>query len=297
MDFRLQGIIVPIVTPFTADGELDTGAVKPLVDYLIARGVSGLFPGGTTGEGFLLSFAERKKLAEAVVDAAAGRARVVVHAGTTTTADTLDLTLHAHAVGADAVAIIPPFVYHHSDAALLQHYKSVAQCVPEFPIYLYNFPAISNNALSADLILSLMNEAPNVLGMKDSSGSLEVLAQVVAATDGRFNAINGGDGQALMALAMGFDGCVSGNANVVPELMVSLYESVAAGDLAQARVQQQRLNRVRDLLGDGGNLALFKGMLARRGVMVGGVRAPQMPTTDELVEARWGALTELGVVK
>jgi len=295
MDFKLNGIIVPMVTPFDDDGNIDTNAVAPLVEYLVAAGVAGLFPSGTTGEGFLLTGDERRQLAEAVIAAAAGRVPVIVHTGTPTTAETLALTQHAQAAGAQAVAILPPYVYQHSDEALKRHYLTVAQQVPDLPIFLYNFPAISHNTLSTALILALRAEAPNIVGMKDSSGSLEALTQVVAATKGDFNAINGGDGQALMALAMGFDGCVSGNANVVPELMVALYQAVTAGDLSAARPLQQQLNQVRAILGDGGNLSLFKGMLARRGVPVGDVRPPLLAASPALIAAKWDELLALAI--
>jgi 4-hydroxy-tetrahydrodipicolinate synthase len=295
MNFRLQGVVVPMVTPFDADGQLAVAAIAPLVDHLIGAGVAGLFPAGTTGEGFLLTLEERRRLAEAVVAAAAGRVPVIVHTGTPTTAETLALTHHAQAVGAQAVAILPPYVYHHSDAALLRHYVTIAKSVPDLPIYLYNFPAISHNTLSTELILALRADAPNIIGMKDSSGSLATLTEVVAATDGQFNAIIGGDGQVLMALAMGFDGCVSGNANVVPELLVALYRAVTGGDLPTARNLQQQLNGVRTLLGDGGNLSLFKAMLARRGVPVGDVRAPLLPAAPAQIAEKWAALAAMGV--
>ncbi|MCB0128060.1 MAG: dihydrodipicolinate synthase family protein [Caldilineaceae bacterium] len=295
MNFRLQGVIVPLVTPFAAHGRLDLAAIPRLVNHLVDCGVAGLFPGGTTGEGFLLSLEERRQLAATVVDAAAGRVPVIVQTGTPTTAETLALTEHAQAVGAQAVAILPPYVYHHADAALLRHYITVAQSVPDLPIYLYNFPAISHNTLTTALILALRAEAPNIVGMKDSSGSLATLTEVVAATDGAFNAINGGDGQVLMALAMDFDGCVSGNANVVPELLVALYQAVTNGALPKARKLQQQLNAVRILLGDGGNLSLFKAMLARRGVPVGDVRAPLLPATAEQIAAKWDELLALAV--
>lgn len=295
MHFRIQGVVVPMVTPFADDGELAVAAIPPLVDHLIAAGVAGLFPAGTTGEGFLLTLAERRQLAEAVVAAAAGRVPVIIHTGTPTTAETLALTHHAHAIGAQAVAILPPYVYHHSDAALLRHYTTIANSVPDLPIYLYNFPAISHNTLTTELILALRADAPNIIGMKDSSGSLATLTEVVAATDGQFNAINGGDGQVLMALALGFDGCVSGNANVVPELLVALYQAVTRGDLPHARTLQQQLNRVRALLGDGGNLSLFKGMLAQRGVPVGDVRAPLLPAGPTCVAEKWDELAAMAV--
>ena len=157
------------------------------------------------------------------------------------------------------MAVIPPFVYRHSEAGLLRHFVAVAASVPELPVYLYNFPAICNNTLTVELVQQIMEEAPNVVGMKDSSGSLDALAELVAVTGGRFNAVSGPDGLALMALALGFDGCVSGNANVVPELMVSLYDAVKAGEMARARKCQERLNRVRALLQDGGNLGHIEG--------------------------------------
>ena len=167
--------------------------------------------------------------------------------------------------------------------------------MPDLPLYLYNFPAISHNTLHAELILALITEAPNIVGMKDSSGSLETLIQLSAATQGRFNAINGSDGQALMALAMGCDGCVSGNANVAPELMVALYQATTSGDLTTARLLQQKLNQVRAVLGDGGNLSLFKAMLARRGIAVGDVRAPLLPASEALIEAKWNELSAIGI--
>ncbi len=296
MNLMLKGVIVPIVTPFDAAGALDTAAIRPLVDYLIAHGVAGLYPGGTTGEGFLLSLAERRALAEAVVAAAGGRVPVIVQSGCITTAETIALTEHAQSIGADGAAIIPPYVYHHSDAALLDHYAAVAQRVPDLPLLLYNFPAISNNTLTPALVLALRERASNIVGMKDSSGSLEMLARLKAATGGAFLAFNGGDGQVLASAAMGLDGCVSGNGNVVPELMTALYRAAESGDLNRARALQQKVNRVRDLLGDGSDLSLFKQMLHRRGIGVGDVRAPLRKASPAMVEERWQALLALDVM-
>jgi dihydrodipicolinate synthase/N-acetylneuraminate lyase len=296
MTLKLKGVIVPIVTPMDAAGGFDAAAVRPLVDYLVAAGAAGLYPGGTTGEGFLLTIPERRALAEAVVAAAAGRVPVIVQTGCITTAETIELTEHARATGADAAAVIPPYVYRHSDAALLDHYAAVAGRVPDLPLLLYNFPAISNNTLTTSLVLKLREICPNVVGMKDSSGSLEMLAQLKVATDGAFLAFNGGDGQVLAGAAMGLDGCVSGNGNVVPELMAALYRAAAAHDLDQARGLQQQVNQVRELLGDGGDLSLFKQMLAKRGIPVGDVRPPLRKASAEIVEDRWRRLAALGVL-
>ncbi len=164
MSFKMEGVIVPILTPFDAAGELNPVAVKQLVDYLIERGVHGLFPAGTTGEGALLTMSERQRLGEAVVDAAAGRVPVIIHAGATTTRATQELVHHAQSIGAQAVAVIPPFFYRHRDEALLAHYVAVANSAPDFPIYLYNFPAVSNNAFTFDLVMAIRAQAPNVIG-------------------------------------------------------------------------------------------------------------------------------------
>ncbi len=295
MNFRMEGVIVPIVTPFDAAGELNVVAVKQLVDYLIERGVHGLFPAGTTGEGALLTLDERQRLGEAVVNAAAGRVPVIIHAGATTTRATQALVHHAQAIGAQAVAVIPPFFYRHRDEALLTHYVTVAKSAPDFPIYLYNFPAVSNNAFTFDLVMAIRAQAPNVIGMKDSSGSLDLLTRLRAATNGQFNTANGGDGHILMAQTMGFDACVSGHANVAPELFVALYKTAHAGAIAEARALQQTVNQMRQLLGDGGDLSLFKAMVTRRGIPVGEVRAPLVPALATTVAERWEALKALAV--
>ncbi len=295
MRFALHGVIVPIVTPFNQAGELDIAALDPLIDFLVARGVAGLFPAGTTGEGFLLTMSERRSLAEGVVAAAAGRVPVIIQTGAPTTEAALDLTRHAQAVGVDAAALIPPYVYHHSDEALFSHYVAVAEAVPELPILLYNFPAISNNMLHVGLVERIMAAAPNVVGMKDSSGSLETLTRLKAAAGDAFLAFNGGDGQVLMSVAMGLNGCVSGNANVVPELLVALYHTAAAGDMEQARRLQHRVNAVRDLLGDGSDLSLFKQMLGRRGIPVGDVRSPLRRADPATVARHWQALVAMDI--
>jgi len=291
----LRGVIVPLLTLYDDAGDINAAGMRRLVEYLITAGVHGLFPGGTTGEGPLLSIPERKRLAEITVEAAAGRVPVIIHTGAITTADALELTRHAQNIGAIAAAIIPPFYYHYDDEALLWHYQRIADAVPDFPIYLYNNPAVAHNPLAVALISQLVERCPNIVGMKDSSGSLDYLSAVLALRDGDFNTASGNDGQILAAQAIGCDACVSGNANVVPELVVSLYQATTAGDLHLAGKLQQRLNTVRQILDDGADLSLFKGILARRGLPASTVRAPMQQTPEALVAQRWQALIDLGL--
>jgi len=296
VNLKIKGVIVPMVTPFDNQGNVDCAATTKLVNYLIECGVKGLYPAGTTGEGPLLTFSERYLLAETVVEAVDGRIPVIVHTGTPTTAETVELTQHAQKIGAQAAAIIPPYFFGHSNEALFKHYETVAIQVPDFPIYLYNNPGVgNNNQISFDLVSRLVESCPNIVGIKDSSGSLEMLTRLTYKFKGRFNTANGGDGQILMGAASGIDACVSGNANVVPELVVALQQAATAGDLPLARKLQQQMDQVRDLLGDGRDLSLFKGMLTRRGLAVGAVRAPLLQAPEAIIEQRWQALNALGL--
>lgn len=294
MSFKVKGVIVPLLTPFDAQGNIHTTATKQLIEFLIERGIHGLFPGGTTGEGPLLTIQERRQLAETVVETADGRVPVIVHTGTLTTAQALELTQHAQAIGAQAAAIVPPYYYRHSDEALFRHFQLIATQTPDFPIYLYNYP-VAGNHLSVELIARLVECCPNIVGLKDSSGTLGTLVACSSLRDGNFNTANGSDGLILAALAMGVDACVSGNANVVPELVVALYYAATEGDLGLARELQRKVDAVRQLLGDGGDLSLFKGILARRGLDVGAVRAPLLQAPEVVVTQRWQALNTLGL--
>ncbi len=292
---KIKGVIVPLLTPFDARGELDTGALRRLVDFLVARGVKGLFPGGTTGEGPLLSFEERRQLAEATVEAAAGRLPVIVHTGAITTRETLALTRHAQEIGAQAAGVIPPYFYRLSEEALFCHFQQIAAQTPDFPIYLYNNPSVTGNGLSMALVARLVERCPNIVGLKDSSGSLDTLSAGRAWRSGSFNTASGPDGLILAGAAIGLDACVSGNANVVPELVVALHDAATSGDLATARALQMTLNRVRAILGDGADLSLFKGVLARRGLPTGPVRAPLLQAPEQRVTECWQALAALGL--
>jgi dihydrodipicolinate synthase/N-acetylneuraminate lyase len=295
MRLKIKGVIVPILTLYHRSEGVDRLAMQALADFLIECGVHALFPGGTTGEGPLLSLAERMKLAEICVEAARGRVPVIVHTGALTTADTVTLTRHALSAGAQAAAIMPPFFYHHTDQGLIRHYETVAGQSADFPLYLYNYPAVSNNTLTAGLVAELARRIPNLVGMKDSGGGLELLSACATLKDGQFNTASGSDRQILAAIQAGFDACVSGNANVVPELVVSLYTAARAGNWVYAQALQAKVDAVRQILRDGSQLSLYKAMLTRRGLYGGMVRPPLLPAEEAQTEECWQALVNLDI--
>ncbi|KXK54492.1 MAG: dihydrodipicolinate synthase family protein [Chloroflexota bacterium] len=289
---KIQGVIVPLLTPIAND-TVDQEGLARLIDFVIEHGVTGLFPLGTTGEGPLFTADERKRVAEWTVKHTAGRVPVIIHTGMITTAETIALTRHARDAGADAAAVVPPYFYTLTEDALFDHFAAVAKAVPDFPIYLYNNPGVTPNALSTRLVVELAGAFANIIGLKDSSGGLATLFASRDLHDGAFNTASGPDGLILAAQAIGVDACVSGNANVVPELVVGIMKAAKAGDLATGRALQARLDQVRVILADGADLSRYKAMCAKRGVPIGDVRAPLRKAVSERIDACWEQLSDI----
>ena len=292
---KARGLIVPTVTPYDSRGNVDFDAIRAHVDFLIEKGVNGLYPGGTTGEGPLLSDAERRQTAEVIIDQARGRVPVIVQIGALTTDATIALASHARDAGADAVAAVTPWYYVLSDAALIEYYRRVAEAMGDYPLFMYNIPGNTGNNLKPAVVAQIAANHANVIGIKDSSGNLPATIEMLAIRNGEFQVISGPDGLLLAALAMGVKANVSGNANVVPELFVAVYEAFGRGDLPAARAAQAKIDVVRRVLKDGGALSRFKAMVARRGVPMGGVRGPLLPASEEVVAAAVRALEEEGI--
>jgi 4-hydroxy-tetrahydrodipicolinate synthase len=292
----IHGVICAMVTPFDDRGRIDFGATRQLVDFLLSHGVYGLMVGGTTGEFPLLSLEERKALCEAVVEHLGGRAAVIVHSGSISTAECVELTRHAKSVGATAAAMIVPFYYTFDDVSLYDHFVSVAKAAPDFPLFIYTFPGNAKNDISVSLLKRLRSAVPNIVGMKSSNPDLLRLQEYVAAGGDGFVTINGVDGLMLPALMVGSQGQVSGNANAFPGPFRALYDAFVAGDMERARSQQKLINRVRLVLKDGLHPAYFKAALTLRGIPAGRVRPPMRELTAEERKDLEQAIWELGLL-
>jgi len=280
-----------MATCLTPTGEISPAATRELCDFLIERGVDALFPVGTTGEGFLLRTSERKALAEIVVQAVTGRVPVIIQTGAMSTALTVELTRHAQTIGADAAGIITPYFYSLDDLSLRQHFLQVAQAVPDFPLFLYNFPVNAGNAISPKLLADLHENAPNIVGLKNSDGDLALFQDFLEIGD--FIILNGHDGLMLPALVIGGKGQVSGNSTAFPEPFVALYEAWRRGDMDEARSHQQVINRLRDATKDTRYLAVLKRALEWRGIAAGPVRSPQRELTPDEERTYRGKLEKL----
>lgn len=284
----LSGVSVPLITPFTENGQVNYAVARQLVDRLIAAGVSGLMVAGTTGEGPLLSTAERMSLAETVIMQSSGRVPVAVHAGAITTTEAIQLARHAVAAGADTVSIVCPYFFGLSEAAMIEHFCKVADSVPpDFPVYLYNIPQRTGNNISAAVSAAVAKRCPNVVGEKDSSGDLHLLAAKLA-TRQPYDLITGADMLVLSSLALGARAAIVASANVIPELYVALFAAYGHGDLAASQEAQSRINRAVALLRN--DIAVFKSVITAQGIPVGPVRLP-LPAVDQaIVQASLEAL-------
>lgn len=269
---KLKGVVCPMVTPVDKDGNIDPDGVERLINHLYSGGIQYLLPSGTTGEGMLLSFEERKDLAERVVDVSKGKCKVIVHTGAASTRETVMLTQHAMDVGAYAASIITPFFYSYTDEELLHHYSRVAQMVGDFPLVLYSFPGNAKNKISTEIFKKIIAMHSQFIGIKLSDANLIQFQEYIEASHQDFGVLCGVDALMLPALSVGSKGQVSGNSNVFPELFCDLYDSFQKGDLEKAHDLQKKINKVREILKD--NIAYFKAAMNIMGLNVGKTRSP-----------------------
>jgi dihydrodipicolinate synthase/N-acetylneuraminate lyase len=270
-----SGTYAAMLTPFSDDGTvLSEPRLRAYCDFLIERGVHGLFAFGTTGEWPLLSEAERATGARVLVEQARGRVPVIIHAGSYGTEQACRLAVQAREAGASAASIVSPPYYALDDQALFEHFTAVARAVSGFPVFLYNIPEFTNNDISTALLLRVARAAGNVIGLKYSGGSLLRFREYRRAMGRSFSLFNGNDSLALPALHEGADGLVSGNAAAYPELLVALYGLFRQGRFAEAREKQAELDAFIAGRDQAKELASLKAILAFRGVPAGEVRAP-----------------------
>ncbi|OIJ11579.1 4-hydroxy-tetrahydrodipicolinate synthase [Anaerobacillus arseniciselenatis] len=292
----IHGVIPAVLTPFTTSGEVNEKALREYVDFLIDKGVHGLFPLGTNGSGPLMSVEDRKKVISIVVEQTNKRVPVIVHTGAISTSETIEVTLHAENAGADAAAIVTPWYFPHDDVSLQLHFSAVAEAVPNLPIYLYNIPGNAKNELKPKLMKKLADQHANIKGIKDSSKDLARLQDYIATLGEGYDVVVGTDALVYPALAMGATGVVSAVGNCFPEIMVELYEAYNADDLTEAKKLQYRANQVRDALKLGSYITPYYEALKLRGIDVGEVKLPLRPLTETEKDNLKTALTNLNLL-
>ena len=270
--FDLRGVLPALVTPFKKGGEIDERALRDLVNFVIEKGVMGVVPVGTTGEFIYLSEEERKKVVEIVVDEVNGRVPVVAGTGASSTKQTIELAKHAEDAGADAALVVAPYYLRPADKGAFQHFYEVAQAV-NMPIVLYNIPQCTGGFISREVIEDLA-EIDNIVGLKDSSGNLPYMMELLEMVGDKINIVCGHDEIVMPALAAGAKGAILASANIIPDIWVKLYEAVIRGNLKEARKLQMRVQKLARIICRHGGAVAVKAALKFMGLKVGKTRRP-----------------------
>jgi 4-hydroxy-tetrahydrodipicolinate synthase len=270
----LAGVLVALVTPFTADGsEIDAPLLEAHVDRLIREGAHGLVPGGSTGEFTTLSLEERKQLTELVVKAAGGRVPVVAGTGALSTRDAVDLAVHAAETGASALMVVPPFY----DAPDLDTFKELLReiyAASRLTIMFYNIPSATGLRLTPAEIASLA-EVEGVRYLKDTSGDAVALTELLQSHGDQITTFNGWDTLTFYGIAAGAKGSVWGATNVIPELSRQLWDALTVdGDLVRGRELWAKIYPICRLLEQYNYAAAVKTGLELTGYSAGPVRKP-----------------------
>jgi dihydrodipicolinate synthase/N-acetylneuraminate lyase len=294
---RVRGVIPPLTTPFTEKGEIYEEGLRRLLKFLIERGIHGVFLCGTYGSGPLMSLEQRKRVVEVVMDQAGGRVSVITHVGSASTSEALELARHSEDLGVNAVASVPPYYYRHDEGTVLEYYRNLMDAV-EIPVYAYNNPKTTGLTITPRVLSKLADLG--VKGIKDSGFNIVEFTHYVLELRGRgdFNFIIGTEALLLPAMMFGASGCVSGLANVFPELVVELYDTIIRKDYEKAAELQLKVNKARKVLHiAGATTAACYAVLKERGVDVGVPKKPILPVTEEKATEMRRAFAEMGLLR
>lgn len=294
---KLEGVVVPIVTPLTEDDQIDVESLKKLVDYLIEEGVQALYPCGTTGEMMYLNNEERKLVAETVVKQAAGRVTVFVHVGAWNTKDTIELAQHAEKIGADGIGVVTPTFFKMSDQGLIDYFTEVAHSVSEsFPVYLYAIPQNAINDINVSVAESCKKANANIIGIKYSAADMTRIQQLMRVNGGDFSVLTGPDQLFEAVVAMGGDGTISGNAQCIPKHYETVWSYILKDDYKNAAKWQHKTNAINEVLCKYNNIAAYKVILKNAGIIATKKTRKPMPeltaAQEEELVAGYKQLTE-----
>ncbi len=278
---RMKDLIVPTITSFDENGEIDPVGIKAHYDFLITAGVKDFYILGTTGEVFLMEKEERKKVAELIVEHVGGRGNIFVQVGSISTREACELARHAESIGADGIGAVTPFYFNVSQLEMEEYYLAIAGSVSnDFSVYLYNLPGCTTNDLLPETVAKLA-KIKNIVGIKNSMKDILRLSQLVDETPDDFDVIVGADPIIMPAILYGVKGSVSGNANVFPEIFLGFYKALKEKNYEKAHQKQIVIRHLATVLKDGANLAYFKQALAYRGFKPSFTRKPLLSLNPE----------------
>lgn len=281
---EFKGIIPPIQTSFTADGELNEQGIRNLIRFTLPH-VHAYYPIGTYGVGPLMTLDDRKKALEIILDEVNGKVPVIAHVGCADTKSAIELAKHAKAAGASAVASISPYYSPNlPDDMLFQYHADIIDAVQDddFYYFLYNNPNYCQNKISPNLLRRLAEHG--LRGCKEASFDLVNFYQFKEAVADYpdFSMIVGTEAIFVAAYDAGADGCVCGIGNIFPEVMRKMHDQYMAGDRAGALKTQEEILKIRKIIKQGPTISIMHAILELRGVDAGWPKRPYLPMSDEM---------------
>jgi len=289
-----KGAIVAIVTPFR-DGKVDEESLRQLIEFQIAEGTNGIVPCGTTGESATLSFEEHERVIEITIEQVNKRVPVIAGTGSNNTDEAVKLTRHAYKAGADAVLMISPYYNKPTQEGLYRHFAKVASEV-DIPIILYNIPGRTGVNMEPETVERL-SRIPNIIGIKEASGSMKQIMDIIARCGEDFVVLSGEDYLTFPLMSVGGKGVISVVSNVAPRDVSEMCRLALEGRWDEARALSYKLLPLCHVLFCETNPAPVKAALAMMGKIPSDeVRLPLAPLSDVNRERLYGVMKRYGLV-
>jgi 4-hydroxy-tetrahydrodipicolinate synthase len=284
-----------MVTPFH-DGRVDEGKLRELVEFHVAHGTDGLVPCGTTGESPTLTHEEHKRVVEIVIQQARGRIPVVAGTGSNSTAEAIDLTRHAAKAGAAGALLVTPYYNKPTQMGLYEHFRAIAEAVPDLPLIVYNIQGRTAVNVETETLARLA-QIPNIVGVKEASGSLDQMTAVILACGPEFTVLSGDDNLTLPLMSVGGRGVISVVGNLLPREVADITHAALEGDWKRARDLHLKLYPVCKAMFIETNPIPVKEAMAMLGMIRAEWRLPMCPMTPANREKLRQALVQAGVLK
>lgn len=293
----MRGCATALVTPFTNDGAVDETALERLINYQIDNGVRLLVPCGTTGESATMTEEEDQFVIRKTIEVAKGRAKVIAGTGSNSTAVAIENSKIAQSLGADSILQVAPFYNKPTQAGLYAHFRAIAESVPDVPIVIYNVPGRTSSNISAETTLKLARDCENIVAVKEASGNLSQIMQILKDRPAGFKVLSGDDAITFPMIALGGDGLISVASNEAPELMSRMVDCALEGNWDEARELHYRLLPLMEVNFIESSPGPVKAGLAMMGLIGENYRLPLVPIQDSSRQALRKVLDALGLVK
>lgn len=288
-----SGVFTAIVTPFK-DGNVDEKTYKHLIRFGIDGGVSGIVPCGTTGESPTLSHDEHKRVIELAVSEIAGQVKVIAGTGSNSTQEAIDLTRHAKSVGADAALMVSPYYNKPTQEGLYQHFNKVAESV-DIPIILYNIQGRTGVNIE-NATVKRLSEVPNIVGVKEASGNILQMSEVIRLCSPEFDVLSGDDQMTFPLMGLGGKGVISVVSNIVPDKMSTMVRLMLEGKPAEARAIHFEIYELCQAMFIETNPIPVKAALGLMGTITPEYRLPLCPPSAANLEKLKGVLEKYGLL-